>query len=66
VINLPTQSFGTTVFNGLHHAPVRRREAILKASAVSRPMETEDIGQLEARRFFEALISPPSGDGSAG
>jgi hypothetical protein len=23
VIELPAQSFGATVFNGLHHAPVR-------------------------------------------
>jgi hypothetical protein len=48
VIDLPTQSFGAAVFNGLHHPQVRARDAVLKPGAVSRSMETEDIGQFEA------------------
>jgi len=32
--------------------------------AVKELLEAEDIGQFEATGFFEALISPPSGDGS--
>jgi len=48
VIDLPTQSFGAAVFNGLHHAPVRGKQALLELCSVGRSMETEDIGQFEA------------------
>jgi hypothetical protein len=62
VIDLPAQSLGATVLNSLHHPQVRVRDALLKPGPVSWAMETDDIGQFEAIGFFEALISPPSGD----
>jgi hypothetical protein len=62
VIELSAQSWGTAVLNGLEDAQVRGRDAVLELGAVGRCMESKDIGQLDGMRFFEALISPPSGD----
>jgi hypothetical protein len=62
VIELAAQGFGAAVFDGFHHPQVRGRHLLLKPGSVIGSMKTKDIGQLDGMRFFEALISPPSGD----